>query len=58
MRPAVTIAALGFGVALAGDACHVASGATRYEWDGVPEIWRSQVWFPFLVAGFLSSVLS
>ncbi len=51
MRTAVTIAALGFVVALAGDACHVASGATRYEWDGVPEIWRSQVWFPFLVAG-------
>ena len=48
---APTIAALGFVVALAGDACHVASGATRYEWDGVPEIWRSQVWFPFLVAG-------
>ena len=51
MRTAVTIAALGFVVALAGDACHVAAGATRYEWDGVPEIWRSQVWFPFLVAG-------
>jgi hypothetical protein len=51
VRTAVTIAALGFVVALAGDACHVASGATRYEWDGVPEIWRSQVWFPFLVAG-------
>ena len=51
MRTALTIAALGFVVALAGDACHVASGATRYEWEGVPEIWRSQVWFPFLVAG-------
>jgi hypothetical protein len=51
VRTAVTIAALGFVVALAGDACHVASGATRYEWDGVPSIWRSQVWFPFLVAG-------
>jgi hypothetical protein len=51
VRTAVTIAALGFVVALAGDACHVAAGATRYEWDGVPEIWRSQVWFPFLVAG-------
>jgi hypothetical protein len=51
VRTAVTIAALGFVVALAGDACHVAAGATRYEWDGVPTIWRSQVWFPFLVAG-------
>ena len=49
-RSALAIAALGFGVGLAGDACHVASGTTRYEWDGVPEIWRSQVWFPFLVA--------
>jgi hypothetical protein len=51
VRPAVTIAALGFAVALAGDACHVAAGVTRYEWDGVPAIWRSQIWFPFLVAG-------
>ena len=48
---AAAIAALGFTVGLAGDACHVASGATRYEWDGVPEIWRSQVWFPLLVSG-------
>lgn len=49
--PALVIAALGFGVGLAGDACHVASGTTRYEWDGVPEIWKSRAWFPFLVAG-------
>jgi hypothetical protein len=42
---------LGFVVGLAGDACHVASGTTRYEWSGVPEIWNSQVWFPFLVGG-------
>jgi hypothetical protein len=49
-RTAAAIAALGFGVALAGDACHVAAGTTRYEWDGVPEIWRSAIWFPFLVA--------
>jgi hypothetical protein len=48
---AVKILALGFFVGLAGDACHVASGTTRYEWDGVPEIWKSQLWFPFLVAG-------
>ena len=51
LRSAAIIAALGFGVGLAGDACHVASGTTRYEWDGVPEIWRSRAWFPFLVAG-------
>jgi hypothetical protein len=48
---AATIAALGFVVGLAGDACHVASGTTRYEWDGVPSLWRSAIWFPFLVAG-------
>jgi hypothetical protein len=47
---AAAIAALGFAVALAGDACHVASGTTRYEWTALPEIWRSRAWFPFLVA--------
>jgi hypothetical protein len=46
-----TIVVLGAVVALAGDACHVASGTTHYEWDGVPTIWRSAIWFPFLVAG-------
>jgi hypothetical protein len=50
-RSAAAIAALGLVVALAGDACHVASGTTRYEWHGVPEIWRSRAWFPLLVAG-------
>jgi hypothetical protein len=50
-RSAAAIAALGFAVALVGDACHVASGTTRYEWDALPEIWRSRAWFPFLVAG-------
>ena len=48
---AALIALLGFGVSLAGDACHVASGTTEYEWSGVPSIWRSAIWFPFLVAG-------
>jgi hypothetical protein len=38
-------------VGLAGDACHVASGTTEYEWDGVPAIWRSAIWFPLLVGG-------
>jgi hypothetical protein len=47
----VAVAGVGFVVGLAGDACHVASGTTRYEWAGVPEVWNSQVWFPFLVAG-------
>jgi hypothetical protein len=40
---------LGFGVSLAGDACHVASGTTVYDWGGVPTLWKSAVWFPFLV---------
>jgi hypothetical protein len=46
-----TIAALGFAVGLAGDACHVASGTTEYLWSGVPTLWRSAIWFPLLVAG-------
>lgn len=46
-----TIVLLGAAVALAGDACHVASGTTHYKWDGVPAIWRSAIWFPVLVAG-------
>jgi hypothetical protein len=50
-KTALAIFALGFFVSLAGDACHVASGTTTYEWDGVPAIWRSAIWFPFLVAG-------
>src|SRR3954470_22870088 len=49
-KTALAVAAIGFAVGLAGDACHVASGTTRYEWDGVPTIWRSAIWFPFLVA--------
>lgn len=48
---ALYVFALGFIVALAGDATHVASGTTVYEWDGLPTIWRSAIWFPFLVAG-------
>jgi hypothetical protein len=44
------IAALGFVVGLAGDATHVASGTTAYETD-VPELWRSAIWFPFMVSG-------
>jgi len=51
LATAGVVAGIGFTVGLAGDACHVASGTTRYEWSGVPEIWHSQVWFPFLVAG-------
>jgi hypothetical protein len=29
----------------------VASHTTRYEWSGVPTVWRSAVWFPLLLAG-------
>ena len=43
--------AIGFVVALAGDATHVAAGTTVYKWDDVPEIWNSAIWFPFAVAG-------
>jgi hypothetical protein len=52
---ALIVAALGFAISLAGDACHVASGTTAYDWDGVPSIWRSAVWFPFLVGGAVLS---
>ena len=49
------IVGLGAVVSLAGDACHVASGTTRYTWDGVPVIWKSAIWFPVLVvAGVLA----
>ena len=40
---------LGFGIGLAGDATHVASGTTAYDWDGVPTLWNSAIWFPFAV---------
>ena len=48
---AALIAAIGVVVGLAGDACHVASGTTEYQWSGVPVIWKSQIWFPVLIAG-------
>ena len=48
---APAIAALGLVVGLAGDACHVVSGTTRYEPSWVPTIWQSKLWFPVLIAG-------
>ena len=48
---AAVIAALGAAVGLAGDACHVASGTTHYDWHGLPTLWRSVLWFPVLLAG-------
>ena len=49
------IALLGFAVGLIGDACHVASGTTVYEWDALPLIWDSRAWFPFLIAGSVTA---
>jgi len=45
----LVIFAIGFAASLAGDACHVTSGTTTYLWPGVPTLWQSGVWFPFLV---------
>ncbi|HYI35189.1 MAG TPA: hypothetical protein VEX39_01170 [Thermoleophilaceae bacterium] len=50
-QTAAAILVLALVVGLAGDACHVAAGTTRYEWDGVPAIWRSAIWFPVALAG-------
>jgi len=52
---AAVVATLGFAVGLAGDACHVASGTTHYEWTGLPLIWKSRAWFPFLVAAAIAA---
>lgn len=41
--------AIGALTSLCGDACHIASGTTRYLGDGVPMVWRSAVWFPLVV---------
>ena len=46
---AAVIAVLGALIALAGDACHVASGTTHYDVDGIPTVWRSAIWFPVAV---------
>lgn len=48
---AAVIAVLALTVGLAGDACHVASHTTHYEWSGVPMVWKSAIWFPLLLAG-------
>lgn len=54
-RAGVAVFAGAFLVALAGDACHVASGTTRYLWD-LPEVWDSALWFPFAVAAPVTAV--
>lgn len=48
--------ALGAAVGLVGDACHVASGLTRYTWPGVPALWKSAFWFPLVVGAAVASV--
>lgn len=45
---------IGAGIALVGDAAHVQAGITEYLWDGVPEIWKSAVWFPLLVGSAIA----
>ena len=50
VRP-LAIFALGAAVGLAGDACHVVTGTTRYEPSWVPTVWESKLWFPLLVGG-------
>jgi hypothetical protein len=50
MRTAAIVFALGFAISLAGDATHVASGTTVYDWHGLPTLWKSVLWFPFAVA--------
>ena len=52
----LVIFALGFSASLAGDACHVTSGTTMYLWPGVPKLWHSALWFPFLVGGAVLGV--
>jgi hypothetical protein len=52
---AAKVAALAFAIGLAGDACHVASGTTRYTWTALPLIWDSRAWFPFLIAGSVTA---
>jgi hypothetical protein len=44
----LTLLALGFVASLIGDACHVASGMTRYTWQGLPSVGYSAFWFPLV----------
>ncbi len=43
------IFSIGALTSLCGDACHIASGTTRYLGDNVPTVWRSAAWFPCVV---------
>jgi hypothetical protein len=47
---------VGFLVGLAGDACHVASGTTRYVVAWMPALGLSAAWFPFLVGFAVAGV--
>ena len=42
---------IGAGGGLIGDMCHVESGTTVYLEDPLPYVWKSQLWFPFMVGG-------
>lgn len=48
-RSRLVVFLLGFLIGLAGDATHVASGTTVYDWEGIPTLWNSAIWFPFVV---------
>jgi hypothetical protein len=55
---AALILALGVGITLVGDACHVASGTTAYPYAVTFRIWLSPAWFPALAgAGVLVAAL-
>jgi hypothetical protein len=51
VRVGVIVFVIGAVVGLVGDACHVVAGVTRYEWEGVPVVWKSAVWFPVVLGG-------
>ncbi len=46
---ALVVMVLGAAIALAGDACHVVSGTTHYDVQGMPTVWKSALWFPIAV---------
>jgi hypothetical protein len=56
MGAAAIVFALTFVLALAGDACHVASGTTEYLWPSVPSLGLSAIWFPFSVAASMTAI--
>ena len=49
---------VGFLVGLVGDACHLASGTTRYPTAWMPTLGLSAIWFPFLVGVSVAGLAS